>query len=229
MVASSAQTSQQPTSTSDDNNQASRYRLLITQLLAGMAVLGFLFTAYVYLGDPATQGAESANARRKAELVGMRDALERYANDHNGKYPTTNGQYWCANCTYKDYFAKGVNNWIPELVAQGYATGLPRDISTNHGTACHPMVDDSYAGYVYYSPAPPNNNNYKLFAFCTPPLSALNTGRNQSDVPYCSVSASHNSTHFNPRPAGQPELKPFVDPVRPTYAYAIYTPGLACL
>lgn len=225
MVASSAQN---PLPSENSAPETPKLPLL-TLLLVGAAALSMLFTLYVYAANPAKQQAEASNNQRKVEMITMRDALERYANDHNGRYPTTDGQYWCADCSYEHYQAKGRNLWIPELVAAGYLPALPVDRPTNHGTACNPVPTNSYAGYVYYSPPPPNNTDYKLFAFCTPPDSALNSGIYENKDGYCAVRDSHNSTHFTPRPPGKPELRPFVDPVRPQYAYAIYTPGLACL
>lgn len=226
MVASSAQA---PETTQSTTAKPVKNRVTFAEILLYTALASFVITIGIILVNPAKRTAEASSRTRYANLVVIRNALEDYANANNGHYPSTNGQYWCQNCTYESYHPKGANNWIPELVAQEYIKGLPRDINASAGTACFPEPTNSYAGYVYYSPSPPNNTDYKLFVFCTPAESILNTGSSYSKVPYCAVPDSYNSTHFNPRPAGQPELKPFVDPVRPTYALAIYTPGLACL
>jgi type II secretory pathway pseudopilin PulG len=204
---------------------------VLTEILLVISIIAILSTLVLIAVNPAQRLAESANTQRQSDLSLIRNALEAYATANNGSYPTTNGEYWCQNCTYAQYEAKGVNSWIPELVADGFLKYLPEDAIPSTGTACNPNPSDSYAGYVYVSPAPPNNKDYKLFAFCTPPKSALNIGEHSSATPYCSNHGQppYDNTSFNPRPAGQPELRPFVDPVRPHYAYAIYTPGLACL
>lgn len=202
---------------------------VLVEMLLVIAIVGILSTLVLMAINPAARLAEAANGQRQNDLSLIRNALENYATANSGKYPSTNGEYWCQDCTFVDYEAKGVNNWIPYLVADGFIKRLPQDTRTNQGNACNPNPSNSYAGYVYYSPSPPNNTNYKLFAFCTPPKSVLNTGDHASATPYCTEPTSYDSSHFNPRPAGQPQLRPFVDPVRPDYAYAIYSPGLACL
>ncbi len=209
-------------------SRASQGFVLVEMLLV-IAIVSILATIVLIAVNPATRIAEAGNSQRQTDLSVLRNALENYATAHRGKYPSTNGEYWCQDCTYADYQAKGINNWIPHLVIDGFIKYLPQDTRTNQGSACNPIPSNSYAGYVYYSPSPPNNTDYKLFAFCTPPKSVLNTGDFYSTTPYCTEPTSHDSTYFNPRPAGQPELRAFVDPVRPDYAYAVYTPGLACL
>lgn len=202
---------------------------VLVELLLVVAIVSILATIVMVAINPAARIAEANNSQRQTDLTAIRNALENYATAHSGKYPTTNGEYWCQDCTYTDYQAKGINNWIPHLVVDGFIKYLPMDTPTNQGSACNPDPSNSYAGYVYYSPSPPNNSDYKLFALCTPPNSVLNTGDYYSATPYCTEPTSHDSSHYDPRPDGQPELRPFVDPVRPDYAYAIYTPGLACL
>lgn len=201
----------------------------MVELLVILAVASIVVTLGLLVINPPARAAESANNTRIAEMMAMREALEEYATMNNGQYPSTNGQYWCQDCTYDQYESRGVNNWIPELVADGYISSLPKDSPAGQGTACIPDPTNSYAGYVYFSPPPPHNTEYKLFALCTPPPSALNVGNQESETAYCQDKTTHDSSSFNPRPAGQPPLKPFVDPVRPTYAYAVYSPGLACL
>jgi len=225
MVANSAQISE----SQQETQKPKKVRITLAEILLYASLLSVIATLAIITINPAKRTAEASDNRRYANLAVLRNALEDYATEHNGKYPTTYGQYWCQNCTFENYHAKGANNWIPELVAKKFVPGLPADIPASAGTACFPDPENSYAGYVYYSPSPPKNTDYKLFVFCTPSDKVLNIGSRHSAVPYCSVPNSYDSTHFNPRPAGQPELRPFVDPVRPTYAMAIYTPGLACL
>lgn len=202
---------------------------VLAEILLVISIVSILATVIIMAINPAARMAEAANSQRQNDLSAIRNALENYATANRGKYPSTNGEYWCQGCTYAGYEAKGVNNWIPLLVADGFIKRLPQDVRTNQGSACNPSPTNSYAGYVYYSPSPPNNTDYKLFAFCTPPKSVLNADDDYPSTPYCLNPSSYDSSQFDPRPAGQPELKPFVDPVRPDYAYAIYTPGLACL
>lgn len=213
----------------------------LIEILVAVVVIAVLAGAgYLFVQNMNSQSDNTSNDNSSTESASMdhedhesmMDGWQTFTSstyDFSCKYPSTNGEYWCQGCTYTGYEAKGVNNWIPLLVADGFIKRLPQDTRTNQGSACNPSPSNSYAGYVYYSPSPPNNTDYKLFAFCTPPKSVLNADDDYPSTPYCLNPSSYDSSQFDPRPAGQPELKPFVDPVRPDYAYAIYTPGLACL
>jgi hypothetical protein len=110
------------------------------------------------------------------------------------------------------------DNWIPELVDQGYLPTLPIDPQTGQQQAGLCQSPSWPRGYIYVS----NGQDYKLYAFCTP-MTGLNTTDGASS-PYC-VDADQ---HLLPNPVNQVPLNNLVDPKQPSFHYAIYSPGWAC-
>lgn len=203
--------------------------ILLTKIVFGLAIISLLAVAASLIINPHQRQVEADNQLRQQQLTEMQQALKSYADQHQGTYPTTMGEYWCEDCTYADYKAKGANEWIPDLVADGFMTALPKDPARTIGAVCQPKANNSFAGYVYYSPAPPYNTDYKVFAQCTPPSYALNYGSAAPKSDYCSQRPPYDSSKLTANPFRDVALKPFVDPARYRYAYAIYSPGLACL
>lgn len=204
-------------------------KILLTKIVFGLAILSILAVAVSLLINPQQRQITADNSLRQQQLTELQQALKDYAARNQGTYPTTMGEYWCEDCTYDDYLAKGKDKWIPELVDDGFMSALPKDPVRSTGSVCQPKADNSFAGYVYYSPAPPYNTDYKVFAQCTPPSYALNYGLDAPKAAYCSQRPPYDSSSLTANPFRDVALKPFVDPARYTYAYAIYSPGLACL
>ncbi len=198
----------------------------ISAVLAGLCLVAALVSLAI---NPHQKQVQAENLERQQQLTDLQQALERYSAAHQGTYPSTNGEYWCENCTYDEYEAKGANDWIPGLVKDGYIDALPQDPANLRGTVCQPSANNSFAGYIYYSPAPPYNTDYKVIAQCTPPGYALNQGTAKPKSDYCSKRPPYDSSKLAANPFRDVALKPYVDPARYQYAYAIYTPGLACL
>lgn len=204
-------------------------QVLLAKILVVVAVIGLLSVVVSLIINPHQRRIAAEDQQRQSDLVKLRNALENYAAVNRGTYPTTYGQYWCEDCTFPDYQAKGADNWIPDLVSRHIIDQLPTDPANLVGTVCRPTAEASFAGYVYYSPAPPLNNQYKLFAMCTPPGYSLNQGEAAPANPYCTIRPPYDDSNLVMNPFRDVALKPLVDPARYEYAYAIYTPGLACL
>lgn len=73
--------------------------------------------------EPSDADLLDQTAKRVAALVQVRNALEKYATDHGGGYPVSNGD---AQGYHSQWGASLGANWIPELVPK-YISELPRD------------------------------------------------------------------------------------------------------
>lgn len=61
----------------------------LIELLIVIAVLGILITGLIVIINPMQQLGKARDTQRKSDLNQYRIALESYANDNNGKYPST--------------------------------------------------------------------------------------------------------------------------------------------
>ncbi len=119
----------------------------LIELLVVIAIIAILSTIISVMFSSARVKAK--DTVRKADLNSVKTALELYANDHNGTYPSTippgqttpqvlglNGcNTWTSNQT-----TSATSAWIPGLVSGGYISQLPHDpdglsISTSNPTA----------------------------------------------------------------------------------------------
>jgi type II secretory pathway pseudopilin PulG len=208
----------------------------IMYIVIGVAVSILLITTGVVLANSPAKQAQSLDNQRQLDLTVIQHALDEYAGNHNGQYPTTaispdfaqfdNHQPQCFECGLADYQQNGVtdvpftkDNWIPDLVDQGYLPTLPLDPQTGLAHAGLCQASGWPRGYIYFS----NGQDYKLLAYCTP-TSDLNVSAGPVS-PYC-VSADQ---HLLPNPVGHPQLATMADPKQPSFHYAIYSPGWACL
>ena len=74
--------------------------------------------------EPTDEVLATQTAKRIADLNAIKAALERYATDHQGKFPVSNGFQG-----YQSQWGGSLGpNWIPELVPN-YIADLPRDPS----------------------------------------------------------------------------------------------------
>ncbi|HSX40632.1 MAG TPA: type II secretion system protein [Candidatus Saccharimonadales bacterium] len=167
----------------------------LVELLIVIAVLGILASIILVIIDPNAQFAKARNAARKQDLRQLQEALDRYK-IANGGYPISPG--WCGSWPGTVYSTCGTD-WIPGLVASGEVKKLPQDPLAGKGTvpACAGQ-SAAWSGYLYYS----NGVDFKLLAHCTPEGDAF----------------PHNGTCTG-------FADPFCDPLRPTWAWAVYTPG----
>ncbi len=206
-----------------------------TILVVSLAILAIV-TLMILINPPGKQ-AQARDDQRRLDLAAIQQALERYAGNHNGQYPTTiqvsasydtldHYQPQCFQCGIDEYQHNNItgisftrDNWIPELVDQGYLPNLPLDPQTGDQTAGLCAASGWPRGYIYVS----NGQDYKVFDFCGP-RSQLNFSVGAVS-PYC---VGPDRDVLLPNPNGQPRLAPLADPKQPSFHYAIYSPGWAC-
>ncbi len=188
----------------------------LIELLVVIAIIGIL--SAVILAALNIARLKAYDAQRLSDLRTVQNALELYANDHAGSYPTTgsvppNFNVWYSACNTSS--TDGLTNkppttYIPNLVSGGYISTLPLDPQMNASadTCC----------YAYAS----NGTDYKFM-----------TGFN------C---ATANNNFNNPNPVGS-ETHSLLDPALdggsdpsivdstggqlPGAAWAVYSPGAA--
>lgn len=96
----------------------------LIELLVVIAIIGMLSS--IVLASLSTVRAKSRDSRRMSDLRQMQTAVEMYATDNNGSYPST-GSGWHGGATgcYGGY-GYGSSGFIPGLVPD-YMPSLPRD------------------------------------------------------------------------------------------------------
>lgn len=208
-------------------NQSSSAGFTLIELLLVISILSILATIVLVAINPVKRINEARDSGRKQDLAQISHALEAYAAQHNGLYPA--GGPSCDDCgnTYDANKTQySATDWIPSLIQQNYLKLLPKDPDNGLITVCQSTnAVIASAGYVYYS----TGTDYKIIAYCSP-SSGLNSGTSAPPSPYCSNtpnSPPYDASIFSPS-SGATALKSLVDPRRPSYAYAIYTPGLTC-
>ncbi len=121
----------------------------LIELLVVIAIIGIL--ASVILASLDSARAKARDAQRLSAVDSIRTALELYANDHNGSFPS-NGRTWWGNCSaYGSHDVTGSNGYIPDL-APTYIPTLPLD----------PIPDSNHC-YIYMS----NGTDYIFLTFGT--------------------------------------------------------------
>jgi prepilin-type N-terminal cleavage/methylation domain-containing protein len=112
----------------------------LIELLVVIAIIGILSS--VVLASLNTARAKARDANRLQDASEVQKALELYASDHAGKYPSTGGSgNFRGNCSaFGSYKTTGATGYIPGL-APTYISQLPIDPS--------PLVP--YGCYVYAS------------------------------------------------------------------------------
>lgn len=131
------------------NSSRSRAFTLI-ELLVVIAIIGIL-SAVVLAGLGAAQ-AQARNAKRVSDLKQLQSALELYATDNGGSYPSTSNNWW-GNCSgFSSRSTTGATGYVPNL-APAYISVLPLD----------PRQEETNKCYVYKS----NGTDYMLLAYTT--------------------------------------------------------------
>jgi type II secretion system protein G len=169
------------------NNKLEKGFTLI-ELLVVVAIIGLLSS--IVLASLNSARAKGRDAKRISDLSELRNAIELYANDHNGNYPSTGSMdtvYLDLGCpqsvTSPD---TKTADWIPGL-APTYISVLPQDPKPING-GCY-----MYSG---------NGTKYILTAYGTVEASS-NGGKMNSDFgyregvymtsPYCLYSTNYPS------------------------------------
>ena len=141
--------------------------IIVMSIIAVLSTLGF--STYNSIQQ------DARNAKRKADLVKMKEALESYKLEHNGQYPAT----FVGGA--RQYFGLcNVNPWGPEGFSPSGATGYipllsstyieelpvdPKDNQINSSSAwssCRTLPN--YNCYLYTS----DGTDYKVMAHCSP-------------------------------------------------------------
>ena len=131
---------------------SARRGFTLIELLVVIAIIGML--ASIVLASLNSARAKGRDARRAADLVQIRNALEMYASDNRGSYPNP-GWAWRSQCSaWGGYAASDV---IPGIVPQ-YMSSFPSDpgMSVSGNTCC----------YLYLS----NGTDYKVLDHSCPTL-----------------------------------------------------------
>jgi type II secretion system protein G len=131
-------------------HRSRRRGFTLIELLVVIAIIGIL--ASIILASLNSAREKSRDARRLSDLRQLQTALELYASDNNGQYPTTGGAWW-GNCsTYGSHGTSGATGWVPNLAPQ-YIAVLPLD----------PRPSGTQYCYLYRS----NVSDYMLLAYGT--------------------------------------------------------------
>ena len=122
----------------------------LIELLVVVAIIGML--ASVVIAALGNTRAKARDARRLADLKQLQTALELYATDNNGLYPSTSLQWWGNCATFGSHGTSGATGWIPNL-APTYIANLPLDPRAVPPTNC----------YLYRS----DGRDYMILAYAT--------------------------------------------------------------
>jgi type II secretion system protein G len=157
--------------TSEKKSRGFTQGFTLIELLVVIAIIGVLSS--VVLASLNTARARARNAQRLADLSEVRKALEMYASDNGGTYPSTGGMssvYMDPGCAQTN---PGSGDWVPNLVP-AYMPALPRDPRPIS------QISPSLASCYMYSS---NGQHYLLTAYGTVEAGS-NGGRMDSDFGY---------------------------------------------
>ncbi len=113
----------------------------LIELLVVIAIIGLL--SAVVLAALTTARNNGADGRRVADLHAVQQALQLYANNNNGQYPSTSGA-WYTQCASAGYTV-GVTQQgsasavIPNLISDGDIKNIPSDpqMDATNGKCCY--------------------------------------------------------------------------------------------
>jgi prepilin-type N-terminal cleavage/methylation domain-containing protein len=173
----------------------------LIELLVVIAIIGLLSS--VVLASLNTARAKARDAQRESNLIEIQQAVELYANDHNGQYPVVSGyEGVCAGWNPGNTLTAA--NMIPGLVPT-YISTIPQDPAMNASgnTDC----------ILYYS----DGTGYKILDY------------NMIDSP---SPGAHEQLVDPERNYGQPYPRPGAcsnsGSTEGTVTWAVYTPTFMC-
>lgn len=110
----------------------------LIELLVVIAIIGLLSS--IVLASLTSARSKANDAKRVSDLHQIQNALETYANDHNGAYPSTGGS-WRSQCSAAGAYAP--QNLAPGLVPS-YISQYPSDpeMKATANTCCYYYVSD---------------------------------------------------------------------------------------
>jgi len=110
----------------------------LIELLVVIAIIGVLSS--VVLASLNSARSKANDAKRVSDLREIQKAVETYANDHLGNYPSTGGS-WRSQCSSAGSYAQA--NIAPGLVPT-YISQYPADpqMNTSASTCCYYYVSD---------------------------------------------------------------------------------------
>ena len=121
----------------------------LIELLVVISIIGLL--ASVIFASLTTARAKGRDAKRLSDLRNLQTAVELYASDNSGHYPSTSNNWWGVTSGFGSHGTSGASGWVPNL-APTYVAVLPTDPK---------MVGD--ASYLYNS----NGIDYMLLTWNT--------------------------------------------------------------
>jgi prepilin-type N-terminal cleavage/methylation domain-containing protein len=130
----------------------------LIELLVVIAIIGILSS--IVIASLNWARARSRDVTRLADLRQVQTALESYANDNGGSYPSTSGS-WQGSCpTYGSKGVTGSNGWVPNLAPNHIAT-LPLDPRPVGAGGCYLYRSDGkdYMILAYQTVETYNNTN----------------------------------------------------------------------
>ncbi len=128
----------------------------LIELLVVIAIIAILSTIVLYSLQNARIRAK--DAVRKRHFQELRNALALYYAKYNA-YPPTAANEWNSSVDFEKGRAVSDNIWIPDIVAEGFISELPKEPSEDP-TACGNDIDGR--SYRYIS----NGINYKIQIHC---------------------------------------------------------------
>lgn len=118
----------------------------LIELLVVISIIGIL--ASITMTSLEGSRAKARDSYRIQSLIQVRNALEMYAGDNNGKYPSTGGAWWGMSSNGGSRTNTSSNPYIPGLVPT-YISVLPKDPLRN---------TNDWDGFLYRS----DGDNYKF-------------------------------------------------------------------
>ncbi|MCC2631076.1 MAG: hypothetical protein K0S38_885 [Candidatus Paceibacter sp.] len=137
----------------------------LIELLVVISVIAVLSS--IVLGSLNLARVKARNVARKSQMKTLQTVLELY-NDTYNHYPITGGVWYTSEPGSNDFSHGPGNdgNWIPDVVAEGLISELPRDPRGGQPSTQGPCLALSVeASYLYRSD---DGNGYDLLADCGP-------------------------------------------------------------
>ena len=152
----------------------------LIELLVVISIISFLSS--IVLASLNTARAKARDARRMEDMQEIQKALELFANDHNGSYPSTgsmNNVYADLGCLnfVTSVSSVSIKEWVPGLVPN-YIKELPQDpshprnsnLDMGNSSGCYMYSGDGkhYLLSAWGSVENPPTKMYSLFGFREP-------------------------------------------------------------